>query len=431
MNPTIQNITRGFTLSLSTKAITMIFSLLYTLIVANLLSVGEYGLIVWLMATIGNLSLLVGAQAGVEVLSVWTAKLKSRLVINKVFGYVLLALSLTFLLYAFFLPQISMLLNAKSSLVVLASILLFLVPLPLLFNSVFWGFKRFGIILKISAIDSFFNLAITAILLFFGYGVLGVLLGRLLSLIVSSLVSLYYYSRLKFEDSKVEWLDIKVFAKNSAFTNFLKVGELQVVLAYLGLFASTTLLGLYFLVQKIASCVLELPLRTVSDVILPFACEREPEKYTMYALKFTFLFLVVVGLLFCVASPLIFVVFPKYSDAFVFVPFFALIQVGMLNGVMFNYFRATNKMHLITKIEGIALGIMLVFGYIACTLMGIFGLIFVQAILQCFKFDLCRHYAKREGVEFDWLPTRKDILLFSSCLFDEVKTWKKKAYSQS
>ena len=430
MNPTIQNITRGFTLSLSTKAITMIFSLAYTLIVANALAVGEYGWIVWLMALFGNLSLLVGAQVGVEVLSVWTAKLKSKQVINSVFAYVFIALFAITLLYLALLPQLYSFFGGNKQILLTASALFFLVPMPLLFNAIFWGFKRFGIILKISAIDSFANLAITTALLALGYGVFGVLLGRLLSLIVSSLVSLYYYSGLKFEAVEPDSHGIKTFTENSIITNVLKVGELQVALAYLGLFASTTLLGFYFLVQKITSYVLELPLRTASDVILPFACENEPEKYTTYALKFTLAFLIIVGILFCLFSPLIFVLFPKYSGALFFVPFFALMQVGMLNGVMYNFFRATNKMHLITKIEGISLAIMVVLGYLAGTYMGIIGLIGLQAILQCFKFDLCRKYALKEGIDLDWTPTKKDFVLFWNCIVSEVGSWKKKQYLQ-
>src|SRR3989344_4523144 len=233
----------------------------------------------------------------------------------------------------------------------------------------------YGKVLFISFFETLFNLIFTLFFLFFlDLGILSVVFGKVVSLALSILLSIYFLTKISFHGRDFNPKEIKKYQKNIFPFYLFRHLSNQMLLIYMAFFIDLTTIGVYYVIQKIMTYLIEVPLTSINEVLTSFAAPMKKEllsKYVSLSIKLLFIFMLILGFLASIlVSPLISFFFPKYSSGLFLIPFFIFyfaIQVLRPVSIFFRIIKKENlllKSILIHTVFSISLGFFLVKQYL-------------------------------------------------------------------
>jgi len=372
--------------SYSNKIALLVTGFLYTFLIANALGPESYGLAMYVMAFVGNLAFLFGAEPLGNALMVFTPKYRSRKLFLKFAKFILLVSLLLFAVFFLFSNVISNALDmGNAGIFQVSAYLLLLFPGFLLFEALFRGLKNFGKVLKVSVFESLSNLCLAAFfVLYLGQGITGLFTAKAISLAASIAVYVFLLSRQKFEEKKPEMPKVKKYLDNAVKVSILKKLNFQALIVFMGLYIPTALLGLYFIAEKLISYAVQMPIIALCDAMLPFASGRARDKkslsrFVSLNIKFSLTLGLVLGAIaVLVGGFLLGALFPEYVDAYWLFPFFIAVFLGTSVQFISNAYRSINRVDIVAKSWELLLYLTLSLGFVLIYRFSLMGLLLVR-----------------------------------------------------
>ncbi|MCX6802064.1 MAG: oligosaccharide flippase family protein [Candidatus Diapherotrites archaeon] len=406
--------------SYSSKMALLVFGFLYTLIIANLLGPEEYGLAMFVLAFIGNTVFLFGVDALADLLVVFTPKYKSKKLFLKILGIVYAVFFCIFLVFFFFNSQIASFFNKGSaSLYWQASFLFLFMPTTLLLEAFFKGMKRFGKVLKALILESFTNLFFAVVfVLFLKQGISGLILAKILSVSASAAFYAFQISRSKFEEKEVKQGEAKKYFKNIIVSSFLKKMNYQAMLLYMGMFISSSLLGIYYIAEKIVLYAMQMPIETLSDTLLPFASEKAGDRNALNRLvslniKLSLLFGVLFGACILLFGRIFLqLFFPQYLEAYWLMPFFVAVFLEANVQLLGDAYKSINRADVLVKSFMLVFSFTLVGGYFLISILSVTGLLLLRIFTNIIIWLYLYFGQGKAGLKIEVIPRKKDIIFF-------------------
>ncbi len=408
--------------SYANKLALLVLGFLYTYIIANALGPESYGLAMFVLAFIGNLVYLFGTEPLGNALVVFTPKNKSKKLFLKFAKLLLLGFLFLFLLFFLFPQGIVSVLNKGNTMLFQYAAFLFLIfPFFLLFEALFKGLKSFGKVLKVSVLESFINLSFAAFFVIgLQQGVIGLILAKIISLTLASVLYAYFFHKHKFEEKEIKIIEVKKYVKNVFAVSVMKKINTQIMLTYMGLFLSNALLGLYYMAEKIVSCAIATPIAALSDVMLPFASEKANNKKALSSMvslniKFSMILGAILGVAVVLAGRILLTsLFPKYAEAYWLLPFFVAVFLGTGTQFISNAYRSINRTDMLVKVSILIVVITVVIGYFLVSKFSVLGLLFLRILASAVSGAYLYFNQKKVGLEIEIIPRFKDLKFFAS-----------------
>lgn len=408
--------------SYTNKIALLVLGFLHTYILANALGPENYGLAMFVLAFVGNLVYLFGVEVLGNTLVVFTPRYNSKklfLRFLKILFVIFLMLSLTFF---FFSQPIALILDKGNAPIYRSvAVLLFVFPFFLLFEALFRGLKSFGKVLKVSVFESFTNLCFAILFIIaLNLSALGIIFAKIASLCLASILYLYFFKKRKFAERECNIQELKRYVKNIFAVSVLKKINMQIVLIYMGLFLSNTLLGLYYVAEKIASYAVEMPIAALSETMLPFASEKANNKNALsrlvsLSIKFSLISGILLGLVITLIGKFFLTfLFPEFISAYWLLPLFALVFLGSGVQCLSNAYRSLNRADMVAKSSFLMLLTTLIFGYFLIASYSIFGLLALRILVNIFSGAFLYLNQKKVGLEIEIIPRFKDLQFFAS-----------------
>lgn len=407
----------------------LIFSILYTYVIANALGPEKYGLAMFVLAFVGNLVYLFGVEAFSKTLVVFIPKYRSKKLFIKFAKLLLFGFLFLFVLFFLFSQQVALILKKSNATFFKSAAFLFIsFPIFLLFEALFKGLKSFGKVLKVSLVESLTNLAFaTLFIIILQLGVNGVIFGKIISLMLASLLYFYFFNKQSFEERKINTENVKKYLKNTFAVSVLKKLNVQVMLLYMGMFISDTFLGLYYIAEKIVSYAIETPISALSETMLPFASEKSSNrkalsKFVSLNIKFTLILGIILGLTVVFFGRFMLAyLFPKYAEAHRLLPFFVVIFLGTITNFFHGAYRSINRVDVLTKLWAIVLFTTIILGYFLISWFSILGLLSLRIINNIIAGAFLYFNQKKVGLQIEIIPRFRDLRFFASVFKRAVK----------
>jgi len=412
--------------SYANKILLLFLGLAYIYLIANLLAPSEYGTAMYILAFAGNLILLFGGGLG-ELPVVFTSKYKSKKLFKQVIFLALLLCMLIAMAFLLFPSRISLFVGKGTPEIFSAVALLFFVfPFFLFFEFLFRGLKSFGKIFKASFVHGISNLLFayyfTAVL---GMGITGLIYAKIIAVALGSVVYLVFYFRTKIPENDYPKQEIKRYFKSIFVADIEKKLSTQALLFYIGFFLTESVLGLYYIAEKIVSYLVEIPVLALTETMLPFISEKQSnkkylERMTSLNIKFSLL----LGLTFTFAipvigRPLLEFFFPQYIEAHVILPFFGLFFMGTSFQFLGNVYRSLNRTDMLMKSAFLSLVTTIVAGFFLIPAYLVVGVILTRILARLIAGIYLYNNQKKVGIKIEIIPRPKDLAFFFS-LFKRI-----------
>lgn len=399
------------------KVFPILISIGYTFFIAKVLGPEVYGEFLFVLAFIANLFLLFGAGSLNELLLVFYQKTPSKKFLLAVLGIEFAVAILLFAGFLIFGPSLSFFETVSSDLLFWATFLILLLPFNTLALSFYKSTKQFGKLLKVSLLENGLNLLLALVAIFvFNLGVIGILLVKLFSIIVSALYSVSVFLR---HDSpwsnKLPVPEMKKFMKWNFPHDLVRVLIHQARLIFVGLFISPIALGFYYFGQKICDFAFGTFNASISDVIFVYANQASKDlkklgKYLSIAIRVSFYIniVVLIGLILLAPFFLDFL-FPQYSGAY---PILLLWGISYLTGPIAQVthaFKVINRMDKAFALILVALAANIISLWFLAPLFNEFGIVMSLIITNFINFALYIPVLKTENIHINLIPQKEDL----------------------
>ncbi|MCX8189859.1 MAG: oligosaccharide flippase family protein [Candidatus Diapherotrites archaeon] len=416
--------------SYATRIAMLVTGLLYNYIIANALGPTQYGIAMFVLAFIGNIVYVFGADVFYQLLCVYIPRARSRalfLFFAKVLIPIFFFMFIVFYLFSGHL--LSLIGRGDAKLFSTASVLFLFFPFYLLFEALFKGLKSFGKVMIVTAIENFLSFAFAFIfVVFLGYNVSGPIYAKIISVTIGFIFYIAMFSKQKFEEKDIEFKEIKKCAKELFVSNILQRANIQAVLFYMGLFLSSATMGLYYIAEKISVYAVQIPTLALIDVIVPFASQRAKSRRDLASLvskglKFSLIASVTLGFFALIFAPLILNIFlPKYNEAYLLLPLFMAWLFGASLLIMANCVcTMLKRIDLSIKSSIISLIVTLVLGLALTKNFGVYGLLASQIASTYIGFVYLYLKYRILGFKIEILPNLEDLIYFLSFIIKSTK----------
>jgi len=415
--------------SYAAKAISILLGFLYLFVVANSLGPEEYGNLAFMMDFLATGALVLGFNALAETLVVFIPKTMSRKLSGTFLkiGFLISAL-LSVLAYIF--PETVVWIAQKGTpeLVQLVVAVVFLNVVSTLIISILTGTKNFGKILQLAFTENILNLGLASLFLFyFNGGVIEVVYAKMISLLSIIVIGWIFYRKLPLSDADVSWGEIKKFGFLSAALGFVRRGSTQIILVFVGWFIEQGKLGFYYLMLKISTYFVELPITSLNNVLLPTisAQEKDPEKMqrtVSLSVKFYLLVSALFSLILVLIGPLfVALIFPGYSEGIYLLPLFAVYFLMGFDISLGTFYRAIKRIDIILKSSSIAAIPTIISGYFLLQEFSVAGLVIALILNRGIQVIYFYLDIRKHGYKIQFIPNAKDIKFFYSIASESAK----------
>jgi len=411
--------------SFSNKIMLLFIGLAYSYFIANFLGPEKYGLVVYLMNLAGTLILLFGNETLGRILTVFIPKTKSKGLFYRVIKWGLALPLMLFAIFIIFSGQITAFLNKGTpELLMLVSVLFLLMPVTLLFQALFAGFKLFGKKLKLAILENGSNLALAVLfVMVLGQGMEGVVYAKIISLGLTVAAFGLLYRKLPFKREVKESVGgLAEYATGSSLETIFKKGAALAKLVYMGLFLNPLYLGFYFLLEKISAYLIEFPIVSLAEVLLPFASEEYKDKKKMERIislniKFSLLLNIVASITLVLAGYFILLfLFPAYIESAYLIPLFAVYYSFTFMQQLGAVYRIRNRTDVLAAGNLLALAVFLVAGYFMISSYGLVGLLFADILRRGIILAAQYFLLPITGLKIEIVPRGKDLRYFYTSL---------------
>jgi len=404
-----------------TKFVPLLFSFIYTVILANSLGQAGYGLFMYLIALVLGFSKLFGSNLLNEIIMNFTAQTDSKKLFRRLFSLqYLLAIIIFSGLILFANEFITTIEGSDFGIFLMVLLILFLNPLSTSFFALNRGLRKFKNIFVAVLFENFIIMAgVILFVSFLGMGLQGAFYAKYLSLIFSGLIYIFYFRKTKFSNKPINKKAITSYGVFGALGEFLKQALSQAELIIMGIFISPVALGTYYIAEKISMIVLNSPATAISDVLFPvnssnYKNKKKIEKYSSMCIKGTIIIVVILSVaLLLLAHPVLTIFFPTYIAAAGLIPFIILREYMKTLGPINSILNSINKINqrtterIITVTIGIVLLLLLVPAF------GVIGLIIAQTINSFIAYTIAYFILRKyNNIKLDLIPKKKDIIFF-------------------
>ena len=397
----------------------IIFSFIYTIILAEALGANDYGLFTYLTAIgVGFLNLF-GSNFLYEILSNFTAQSGSRRLFKIILSMQFLLTTAVFIGLIIFGNDFLAGMNGSSTLIVLIALaLIFFNPLISSFEGLYEGAGKFGRPFVGILAEHLVNLGMIIFFVhFMGLGLMGALIAKYISLGFHVFVYFIYYRKMVFKEKPIEMKVVKKYFFSGIGGEFVSQLGSQINTVAMG-FISPAVLGVYYIADKICSIALGAPSSSTIEVIAQsnssnFADKKKIEKYTSLSTKVAFFIVVIFSvLLFFLAYPLLAIFFPKYVDGIVFIPLLAIEKYFKSLDSVKTILISLNKAADMTIQKTICTSAMIASIIILVPVLGlgILGLIIARVITVATSVVSGYVMVRRHGIKIDLVPRKSDAI---------------------
>lgn len=408
--------------SYSNKMITLVVSFIYTLLIANFLGPEKYGLVTYFMALISGLVGAVGFNFLISTLSNFFPKTKSKKLFKLVLGITVFLSVASFLVLLIFAQQILSMLGKDNLLLMqLSSALILLLPLYSLATALFQGFKRFGSVLKVVAIESIINLIFAVLaVIYLGFDFYGVLFAKLISLVIALIVFLIYYRKLVFSRIPIDKKDLARYISTAFPFSLVRGWEEQAFTIMLGLFISNISLGFYYMAQKLASIAISTPINSLSNVLLPYSLEKSKDiktlsNYASINIKLALILSIFLSIILLIIGwPFLLILFPEYLASYWLLPFLCVTFILSSLTILHNVYTAVNRLEFPAIAGVFSIIATIVSGWFLMPAYGIYGAVTTQIIMAVVYMFLLWKFLEKVNARVEIIPRMHDLTYFYS-----------------
>ncbi len=345
---------RNGAMYVSSKIISSVVILVILIFLARYLKSDYYGLYTIVVA----FSTLLGAGGNFGISTTFRKKLSENNISNEEKSNVIssgLTLSLSI---SFILAVIGILISKYMAFTVyhepllvipfvIASITIFFTVLYNVTSAVLFGINKVKEASKITIIYSISQALAVLTLVLLGYSIIGALSGIVISLIIGSLISIYYLRKFlvyKFKFQPLKKLkEMFFFSSPILVSNLVYLGLTSFAIAFLALFVSPSIVGTYGvafrsgrIIEVITASLTFVLLPTFSNVITDKLKKGNINKIFNNSIYYSFLILAPITVyLISVSKPLMYLLFSEsYTYSYIY---FSLILIGLLINIIGMY----------------------------------------------------------------------------------------------
>lgn len=412
---------RSVALSYANRLVLLVLGLAYVVLIANALGPETFGIYSYLLDLAGTALFLLGMESFSEVLRVFIPKTSSRRLVKTIvmaqFG-IALALSACIFLFSGFLSQV--LERGSNVPFELLGITVFFLPISTILYAIAAGNRQFGKLMLLSLVESLSELVLAAVLVLgFGMGLTGVFIARIVSLVLMGVAGLMWLNQ-GLQGSTVDKPAVFSYAKQSWVTSLFKKIGLQANLVYTGLFVSASALGFFYLLSKISSYIIDIPVSAINEALLPFASQSGDNKAFTETLisknvKLSMIFSVFTSILLLIFAPfLVHWFFPAFSNALVLVPLFAGYYILSYDYPLASFFRAINRPDVLTITHFVSAANSIVLGYFLISQFFVEGLLATMIIGRLQSQLIFVYFIRKNGYKIEFRPRMRDFFYFAT-----------------
>jgi O-antigen/teichoic acid export membrane protein len=411
---------KGIVFSYGTKVSMLVTGIAYTYLIANYLGPADYGIVSYYIALIISIISMGGIYFLQGLYNLFIPRTKSKPFFIKILK---LQYCLAFLLFSVvfvFAETIAGFLHQEEFLFLrYAAFLLLLLPLHDSFIFLFRGFKFFGKVLKVNVVVSFTNLFLGFLLVIsLSFGIYGVIYARIISLIIGIFIFIWFYRRLHFLNHIANWMDVKKYSYHTFMLNLFRSIETFSFTIFLGMFLSSTMLGLFFIAQKLVSCTVGSFQNSINEVVAPFVVEDYKDKtflnrYLSYSIKLCIVLSVIsVVSLIIIGKPLLELFFPSYASAYFIIVLYSIVVSIESFNILNSAFLSQNRMDILAKIYFWNSVIFIIFSLLLMPSYGVYGAMSVLMLSGIVKVLFLFYHLKELGLKIDFIIRKEDIRYF-------------------
>jgi PST family polysaccharide transporter len=309
------------------KVLATVLSFIFTFVVANFLGSAGYGTYT-ICIGVAELSFMIFLGFD-DAITKFLAEKRLRKTLNKLLLAEVIIGVVGFVVLFTAADAISVWFGKPISLYLkVISFSLLLRPFYSVFRGVFLGFKkmRFFVASEFSLETS--KLIITASLIFIGLGVLGGIVGYVLSFLVASVISYFMLRRLAFAEGGHKYRKLMGYSTKSTLFYIIRNINAQMVIIVPGLLLSSSSMGNFSLAYKLAVFAMGIIPVSLSQVLFPYfsgARKKRLERLFKISISTSLILslpLLVVFIL--LARPFLNIMFPGYGEAAELIPVLGL-----------------------------------------------------------------------------------------------------------
>ena len=415
---------KGVGFSYGTKISMLVFGVLYTYLIANYLGPVDYGIVSYYVALVISIISMGGIYFLQSLYNIFIPRSKSKPFFIKILKWQYCLAFLLFLVIFIFAETIAEFLHKEEFLFLrYAAFLLLLLPLHDSFISLFKSFKMFEKVLKVNVVMSLANLCLAFLLVVsLSFGIYGVIYARIISLIIGILIFIWFSKRLHFLNRIINIVDIKKYSRGAFMVSLFKsFGEFSFTI-FIGMFLTSTTLGLFYIAQKLAGCVIGSFQNSINDVVIPFVAEDYKDKpflnkYLSYSIKLSLILSgIAIILLVFVCKPLLILFFPDYVSAYFIIILYSIVVLLSSFTILNSAFLSQNRMDILAKIYLYDLVVVIIFSPLLMPVYDVYGAIIVLILCTIVKAIFLFRYLKELGLSVDFIIRKDDIKYFFGML---------------
>ncbi len=420
MGTKIVSFTKNTLFSFISKITPILFSIIYTLIIANYLGPENYGIFNYALAFVQGIIMLSGVALLNDVLFVFNQKIRSNKLLYSILAIQYAISLIVFLAMFFFLGGISSYIKVPQNIMFFGLMIIFFLPINTALATFFKSTKNFGKVAKASFIENVVNLSAAYLAIFlFSANITGLIIAKLLAFLISSLyfINVFHKTPKPERKGKIESKGIIRYAKWNIPCDFIRTGIHQLRLIAIGLFVSPLQIGFYYFGQKICDLVFGTINSAVSEVIFPYINEQEIDRekigsYVSVAIRVS---LIVNGLIFIaiilLVPTVIALFFPKYTGAFLLLMFWSASYLLSPIEMVVHVFKAINKMDKALIGFLVALTVNVIILIALAPKFGGFAIIGSSIATHIIALLVYIPLIKSEGIKIDLIPKIGDFRL--------------------
>ncbi len=415
--------------SYSANVFSVLAGFLYIFIVANALGPAQYGLLAFLLDFMSNIASLFGFVVLSEILVTFIPKQRNKALLWDLLKIGFLV-ALFFSAVVFLFPNLILILANQGSTELVRAIaaLIFVNSLSNLLISALSGARMFGKILKLTIAENTLNIALSVFFIFvLNAGVLGVVYAKMLSLLGTAMLGFVYCKTIPLRPTPIDWRPIKRFAFFSFLLVVLRRASSQIILFLIVVFVDPAKLGFYYLVLKVSTYFMELPIVSMNTVLLPTISAQENNRQVLCKtvsknIKFYLLLSVAFSTaLLIFGSFFLEIFFPSYYEASSLIPFFAVYFLLTFDISLGSFYRAIKRNDVLVNGSVIMLVASIVPGYYLIQNYGVFGIVVALIVNRALQLAYLSIDISKHGYEIDFVPRAADLRFFLDTAMHTVK----------
>ncbi|MCR4368629.1 MAG: hypothetical protein NUV67_01855 [archaeon] len=250
-----------------------------------------------------------------------------------------------------------------------------------------------------------------------------VVFAKIISLVIATGLGFLYYRKSDFSELPADWAAVKKYAGLSALLNFVMRASSQAVLFFISILIDPLKLGFYYLMLKLSAYLIELPVSSITTVLLPTLSREEaskgPRLYLTVSLgmKATLILSAAFSVILVAFGGLfVNVFFPAYEPSTSVLLLFALFFSLSFLGSLTSFYRAINRNDVLVWASFCFLLTTVTLGYFLIAAFGVEGIVLTMLFGKLAQAAYFAYDIRKNAYPISFFPTKNDLAFFIKTL---------------